>query len=289
MRNSARNPLFDNPGMTPSRVLAVSSGKGGVGKTNVSVNLSLALAMRNKKVMLMDADLGMANLDVMLGIRSRFDLSHVISGEKTLDEIIIEGPLGIEIVPASSGIRRMAELSVSEHAGLIRAFDEISHQVEYLVIDTAAGIAESVVSFCRAAHEVIVVVCDEPASITDAYALIKVLSQDYGVKRFQVLCNMVTDNSHGRQLYAKLARVADRYLDVSLGYLGSIPWDQRLQAAVKQQVPLMQLSPNGPSGIAFQHTAERVLAMPRHDVSPGYLEFFVNQSSKHMPAVGRAG
>ena len=289
MQHSGFFPEFDNSAPAPVQVLAVSSGKGGVGKTSVAVNLAMALARPDNKVLLMDADLGMANLDVMLGIRPRHDLLQVITGELGLNDIIIDGPMNIGIVPASSGVRGMAELSVAEHAGLIRAFDEISRQVEFLVIDTAAGIAESVVSFCCAAHEVIVVVCDEPASITDAYALIKVLSQDHGVKRFQVLCNMVGDNNHGRQLYAKLARVADSYLDVSLGYLGSIPYDEHLKRAVQQQRPVMQGSPFGASGIAFQQTADRILSMPRLETTPGYFEFFANQSSQHRPAVGRTG
>ncbi|VAW81634.1 Flagellar synthesis regulator FleN, partial [hydrothermal vent metagenome] len=154
----------------PVRAIAVTSGKGGVGKTNVSVNLSVALAERGRKVMLMDADLGLANVDVLLGLHPNGNLSHVIDGQRTLEEIIVRGPSNIMVVPAASGVKRLAELSTMENAGLIRAFSELNHDVDILIIDTAAGINESVTSFSRAAQEVVVVVCDEPASMTDAYA-----------------------------------------------------------------------------------------------------------------------
>lgn len=269
------------------RVLAVASGKGGVGKTNMAVNLALALARRGESVLLMDADLALANLDVVLGIRPRHDLCQVLSGELNINDIIIDGPHGIGIVPASSGVRRMAELSVAEHAGLIRAFDEVERHVDTLLIDTAAGLSESVVSFCRAANEVLVVVCDEPASLTDAYALIKVLGQEHGVRRFQVVCNMVQDAAHGRQLYAKLARVAEHYLaDVALGYLGAVPFDERLKQAVRQQRALMQQSPYSASGLAFQQLAERVTVLPRQAVAPGYFEFFANRCERRAAMEG---
>lgn len=271
------------------RVLAIASGKGGVGKSNVSVNLAIALANLKQQVLVMDADLGMANIDVLLGIRPKFDLYHVITGEKTLNEVLIEGPAGISIIPAASGVGRMTELSRAEHAGLIRAFDEISRSVDYLIIDTAAGIAESVVTFSKAAQEVIVVVCDEPASITDAYALIKVLKQDHGVKRFQVLANMVKDVEHGRRLYSKLAHVAENFLDISLGYIGSIPLDEKLKEAVKRQRPVIGAFPQSASGVAFQTLGTRVQNLPRLPSSTGYFEFFIERSHLSVAAVGSAG
>ena len=198
------------------RVIAVASGKGGVGKTNVSVNLAAALALAGQRVMLMDADLGLANVDVLLGLEPSFDLQHVIAGEKNLDDIIIEGPLGIHVVPASSGIERMAELTSVEHGSLISAFSELKQPIDVLLVDTAAGIADGVVSFAKACQEVVVVVCDEPTSLTDAYALIKVLSIRHGIKQFQILANMVRDESQGMNLYEKLLSTTDRFLAVGL-------------------------------------------------------------------------
>ena len=157
-------------GMHPVQVIAVTGGKGGVGKTNVSVNLSLALADLGRRVMLLDADLGLANVDVLLGLTAKRTLADVINGECDLRDVLLQGPGGIRIVPAASGTQSMVQLSPMQHAGLIQAFSEISDNLDVLVIDTAAGIGDSVVSFVRAAQEVIVVVCDEPASVTDAYA-----------------------------------------------------------------------------------------------------------------------
>lgn len=270
-------PVADPP-RSAARVIAVASGKGGVGKSNVSVNLAVALADRGASVMVMDADLGLANIDVLLGLRPQYDLYHVITGQRALEDIVLEGPHGIGIVPAASGVSRMVELASTEHAGLIHAFDQLNRAVDVLLIDTAAGIADSVVVFCKAAQEVVVVVCDEPASITDAYALIKVLNQDHRVKRFKVLCNQVRNDAHGRELYAKVANVADRYLDVSLGYLGSIPHDDRLKQAVRQQKSVLDAYPYSASSLAFGLLADNVLAMPRAPASGGFVEFFAGQS-----------
>lgn len=167
------------------KVIAVSGGKGGVGKTNVTLNVAGAMAAQGKRVLVLDADLGLANVDVMLGLRVHRNLSHVLAGECTLDDIIVEGPYGMMIVPATSGTQSMVELSPVQHAELIRAFSEMKTQVDVLLVDTAAGISDMVLSFTRAAQDIMVVVCDEPTSITDAYALIKILSKDHGVFRFQ--------------------------------------------------------------------------------------------------------
>lgn len=292
MMNMAATEITRTASMpvVPARVLAIASGKGGVGKSNISVNMAMSLAARGKSVLLMDADLGLANIDVLLGLRPKYDLYHVITGQKMLDDIIITLPQGVGIIPATSGVSKMAELSRTEQAGLIHAFDHITRKVDVLIIDTAAGIAESVVSFCKAAQEIVVVVCDEPASITDAYALIKVLSQEHSVKRFQVLCNMVQDNAHARQLYAKLARVADNYLDVSLGYLGCVPQDDKLKLAVKAQKPVVEAFPYSSSAIAFQGLADRVIGLPRPTQHNGFLEFFSEQTLPlSRAAVGGAG
>lgn len=265
----------------PARVLAVSSGKGGVGKTNIAVNLAAGLARRGKKVMLMDADLGLANVDILLGIRSEFDLFHVVTGEKTLEEIIVEGPEGILVVPASTGIGRMAELSTAEQYSLINAFSELEAMVDYLLIDIAAGISSTVTSFSRACQEIIVVVCDEPASITDAYALIKVLNREHGIKRFQILCNRVSDNKQGQKLYASLARVADQYLEVSLGYLGIVNEDLKLQEAVQKQKPLISLFPHSLSGVAFNSIIDNVLNLPDKHENEGGMAFCLGGDIQH--------
>lgn len=259
------------------KVIAVSGGKGGVGKTNVSVNLAVGLAKSGKSVMLLDADLGMANVDIMLGIQPTYDLHHVLTGQRTLEEIIFKGPFGINIIPASSGIGKMGDLTTEEQANLIRAFDALTTAVDVLIIDTAAGISQSVISFTKAAQEIVVVVCDEPASITDAYALIKVLNVEHGVKSFQILPNMVKDLEHGKRLFKKLVNVADIYLDVSLGFMGSIPMDEKLKEAVRRQKAVVESYPHCASSIAFQQLVKRVNESPVVSSASGYLQFFIER------------
>ena len=261
----------------PVKVIAVTSGKGGVGKTNVAVNLGISMAQLGKEVMLMDADLGLANIDVMLGLHPKHNLSHVISGELRLDEVVVTGPEGLRIVPAASGVQAMAELLPSQHAGVIRAFSEISFPLDVLIIDTAAGVSDSVTSFTRAAQEVIVVICDEPASITDAYALIKLLSRDYGVHRFRVLANMVPSVQVGRDLFRKVITVTDRYLDVALDFMGMIPHDEYLRKAIQKQRAVTELFPRSKSSIAFKKLAEKADKWPMPSTAGGRLEFFVER------------
>jgi flagellar biosynthesis protein FlhG len=261
----------------PVRVVTVTGGKGGVGKTNISVNLAVALAEEGKRVMLLDADLGLANIDVVLGLHPQYDLSHVLQGERSLQEVVIDGPSGIRVVPAASGVQQMAELSEAEHAGLIRAFSDLGKDLDVLIVDTAAGISDSVVSFSRAAQEVVVVVCDEPASITDAYALIKLLNREYGVDRFRILCNMVRSEQEGRDLYNKIYRVTDRYLDLMLSYMGSIPYDEQLRKAVRAQKPVMQAFPRSRSAQTFKKLAKKADNWPVPEGLGGHLQFFVEQ------------
>ena len=261
----------------PVKVIAVTSGKGGVGKTNVSVNLAVAMSDAGRRVMLLDADLGLANVDVLLGLQPECNLSHVINGERTLEEIILNGPSGVMVVPAASGVKRLAELSTIENAGLIRAFSELNHDVDTLIIDTAAGINESVTSFSRAAQGVLVVVCDEPASITDAYALIKVLSLDYDTQHFRVLANQVQSAQEGRDLFNKISRVTDRYLDVTLEFIGVVPHDDYLRKAVRKQRAVVQAYPRSRSALAFKNLAQKTDRWPVPCAAGGHLEFFIER------------
>jgi len=261
----------------PVRVIAVTSGKGGVGKSNVTVNLAVTLAQSGERVMLMDADMGLANIDVLLGLSPGLNLSHVINGECSLEETIIDGPAGIKIVPASSGIASMSDLTPAQNAGIIRSFSELTEPVDTLLIDTAAGLSDSVVSYTRAAREVIVVVCDEPASITDAYAMVKVMNRDFGVERFHVLANQAAGAQQGRELYNKLARVSQKFLDVTLDFLGSVPYDECLKKAVQKQKSVVEAFPRSPSALAFKQIAKKTQKWPTPSDMEGHLEFFIER------------
>lgn len=261
----------------PVKVIAVTGGKGGVGKTNVAANLGLALAERGREVMLLDADLGLANVDVLLGLEPRFNLAHVLHGDCTLEEAIITGPRGMQIVPGASGVRQMANLSTAEHAGLIRAFSDLNHNLDVLVIDTSAGLSDSVRTFSHAAHHVIVVVCDEPASIADSCALIKVLSCEHGVARFEVLANQTRTPHEGRDLFQKVSRACDRFLTVSLDYLGEVPHDDCVRRAIQQQVAVVEAFPASEAARAFRNAAAKADQWMVPEGARGHLEFFIER------------
>lgn len=259
------------------KVIAVSGGKGGVGKTNVSLNTAIALAQSGKRVLVLDADLGLANVDVMLGLRVQRNISHVLSGECELDDIIIEGPSGVKIIPATSGTQTMVDLTPSEHAGLIRAFSDMQTQFDVLIVDTAAGISDMVLSFARAAQDVMLVVCDEPTSITDCYALMKLLSRDHDVFKFKVVANMVRSPKEGQQLFAKLTKVTDRFLDVALDLVAVIPFDENIRKSVRKQKVIVEAFPDSPASIAFKKLADNISKWPVPNHASGHLEFFIEQ------------
>jgi flagellar biosynthesis protein FlhG len=259
------------------KVIAVTGGKGGVGKTNVTLNTAISLAQQGKRVMVLDADLGLANVDVLLGLRVEKNLSHVLSGECTLDEVLVEGPYGIKIAPASSGSQSMTELTATEHAGLIRAFSELQSQIDVLIVDTAAGISDMVLSFSKASQDIIMVVCDEPTSLTDAYALIKILNKEHGIFRFKIVANMVRSIREGDELFSKLSKVTDRFLDVALELVAVIPFDENVRKSVRKQKAIVEAFPTSPAAIAIKRLAKRAIEWPIPNQPGGHLEFFLEQ------------
>ena len=258
----------------PVSVLAVCSGKGGVGKTNVAVNIAVAMGTRRHRVCLLDADVSLANVDVLLGLQPMFNLSHVVRGEADLDSTVLNGPGDIRIVPASSGSFCMTELPTASQAAIIQSFAQLREQPDVLVVDTAAGISPTVARFVQAAQHAVVVVCDEPASLTDAYALIKVFSQHYGIDRFHIVTNQSNSQAAGRALFSKLSRVTDSYLDVVLRHLGDVPQDRYLVKAVQEQRAVVDAYPRSPAGSAFLQIARNIEALPAATDSGGGIEFF---------------
>jgi flagellar biosynthesis protein FlhG len=273
------NPVQANP----VQVIAVTGGKGGVGKTSVSVNLATALASRGKQVLLLDGDLGLANVDVFLGLTPRLTLADVLAGNCSLEEVVIEAPQGFRVVPAASGIAQLAELDTLTHLGLVRAFGDLAAKLDVMVVDTAPGIVGSVLQFSQAAQQVLVVICDDPASLTDAYALVKILSRDHGVRQFRVLANQSRGKGLGQALFERFERVANRFLSVELDYVGEIPEDPFLRRAVREQRPVVAAYPSCPSAVALKTLALRADMWPIAEGPRGNVEFFVERLIKRPP------
>jgi flagellar biosynthesis protein FlhG len=271
--HTLRKIFKDGTARTPE-VISVTSGKGGVGKTSIVVNMAILLASRGKKVLVLDADLGLANVDVMLGIAPRLTIKHVLDGECSIDDIVLTGPSGIRIIPASSGIQELADLNPSQQISLVNALDHFDGDFDYMIVDTGAGISRNVMYFNAASQRIIVVATAEPTSITDAYALIKVLRKHYGIKRFDLIVNNVTSKSEGDHVAEKLTLVCDRFLgDVALEMLGSIPHDKSIPECIKAQKAFVGVNPSGDAVKRLARIADRLEETSRASTS-GNLQFF---------------
>lgn len=259
----------------PPRTICVTSGKGGVGKTNICVNMAYSLAQAGKKVLVLDADLNLANVDVLLGLTPRYNLHHVFSGEKSLSDILVRGPGGILILPASSGIMEMADISENQKLFFLNEMDTLGQKIDILLIDTGAGINNNVIYFTLAAQERIIVLTPEPTSLTDAYAMIKVLSSRHDVKKFRILLNSVLSKKEALAVYRQLTLVADRFLDsLSLDFFGYLPFDANLPKAVRAQRLVTELSPEAPSSRMFIELAKQICQEePEHKID-GNIKFF---------------
>jgi flagellar biosynthesis protein FlhG len=255
-------------------VIAITSGKGGVGKTNIAANLAYMLSRMNKKTLILDADMGLANIDVILGLTPRYNLQHVLKGEKTMAETIVGGPGGVKILPAASGIQEMTDLSRGEKLTLLEELNSLNEDVDFLLIDTGAGIAANVMYFNVASKEIIVVVSPEPTSLTDAYALIKVLYQRYAKKRFRLLVNMVRSPAEAKEVYARLSQATDHFLNLSIEYLGYILHDDRVPEAVRKQKAVAELYPASVASRCLALVAEKLCAEKPEEYEGGSIRFF---------------
>lgn len=244
---STRKPPERKKPNSNMRVITITSGKGGVGKTNIVLNLCVALSARKHRVFLLDADLGLANVDVLLGVTPTFTLEHLLNGEKTVNEILVEGPGGVKILPGSSGISELAEMSYEQQMKLFGLLQEMDSEVDYLFIDTGAGISSNVLRFNASAGEVVIIASPEPTSITDAYALIKLLAIKYHIRAFNLIANSVNSEEDGLNVYKTLHRVCDQFLKVELNFMGSIPFDPAVRKSVRQQKPWVQAFPKAPA------------------------------------------
>lgn len=252
----------ENSSSQAVRSLSFTSGKGGVGKTNIVINLAIQLAKMGKKIFLIDADLGLANIDIMLNLAPEYTIEDVLTGTKNINDIIIEGPHGIHILPSSSGISEMQALDAEQQMAMLRELSSLKTRYDYILIDTGAGISPNVLRFNAAVDEVCVISNTEPTSITDAYALMKIMSSKYQVGSFNLIVNE-SSLQEAKSVYSRLVKVLNRFLTVNLELIGYVPRDASFIKAVKQQTPLSLLFPNSPTVNSFIKLARQI------DLSPG--------------------
>ncbi len=256
------------------RVISITSGKGGVGKTHISANLAYIFSRMQKRTLILDADMGLANIDVVLGLAPKFNMHHVLSGEKTLEEVLVKGPGDISILPSASGIQEMANLTTDQKRVLMGELEGIDEAFDFMLIDTAAGIASNVMYFNMAAQEIIVVVTPEPTSLTDAYALIKLLYQGHNEKRIMVLVNMAKSAHEAKEVFKRLSKATEHFLDLTVEYLGHILLDEKVAEAVRQQKALVEIYPSCHASRCLITIAERLChEQPIHS-NTGSLKFF---------------
>jgi flagellar biosynthesis protein FlhG len=254
--------------------MTVSSGKGGVGKSNIVVNMAIAFDRLGSRVLIMDADLGLSNIDILLGLTPKLNVSHVLEGKRKLQDVLVNGPGKIRIMPASSGIQELTRLTDEQKLLFLEMLDELENEIDILLVDTGAGISDTVLYFNLAAQERIIVVTPEPTSLTDAYALIKVLYTKHGERHFKILVNLVENEKAGKAIFAKISKVADHFLDgISLDYLGSVPMDPNIPKAVMRQTALIEAYPDAPSARAFTALAQRIQKSPLR-LNHGTVQFF---------------
>jgi flagellar biosynthesis protein FlhG len=257
------------------RVISVTSGKGGVGKTNVVANLAFAMGKMGKRILILDADLGLANMDVLLGLNPRFTIQHVISGERRLQEVILSTPGGCHLLPAASGIQELTDLDYSQRLFLLNELDALQDEFDILLIDTGAGISANVMYFNFAAMERVVVVTNEPTSLTDAYALIKVLTKKYRQRKFKILVNVARNHEEGLRIFKQLSAVVDRFLgSLAMDYLGCVQHDENLPKAVRQQQPVVERYPNTRASRDFMELAEKIVSEDDSADFEGDIKFF---------------
>ncbi|MBL4902530.1 MinD/ParA family protein [Desulfotalea psychrophila] len=259
---------------SPTRVFSITSGKGGVGKTAVVANTATAMAKMGKKVLILDADLGLANIDVVFGLAPRYNLNHFFAGDMDLGSILADGPYGIKILPAGSGVQNFTRLDSKQKLKLLDGLDQMHNQFDFVLIDTEAGISENVTYFNTAAQEIIVVTTPDPTAITDAYALMKLLSTQYHEKRFNLVVNQIQHENEALDVYRKLTMVSNRYLDISIDFLGSIPADKQMTDAIRKQRVIVDLYPSSKISTAFHSLSVTICSEQPVSTPKGGVQFF---------------
>ena len=239
-------------------VIAVASGKGGVGKSMFVANLAVSLARLGRRVLVLDADFSLANVDVLLGLAPRFTIQHFFTGECSLEELIVDGPGGIHVIPAASGVSDLARIDRVRRQALVESLESVRRSHDCLLVDAPAGIGETVVHLARSADRTLVVVTPEPTSLVDAYATIKVLTSGLDISRVGLIVNGVRDESETRSVHGQLDRVCRRFLGAGVGLVGQVLHDEHVQQAVREQRSVVELHPNCPASLCFHRIAARL-------------------------------
>ncbi len=260
-----------------TRVIAVTSGKGGVGKTSTVANLAVALSRMGKRVLVLDADLGLGNIDVLLGLSPRYNIGHVLRGEKTVEEVIVDGPAGVKILPATFGIQELTNLGTEQRIAITSHLENLGDNIDFMIIDTGAGISSNVLFFNVAAHEIVVVVSPEPTSVIDAYALMKVLLRKHGERRFSLLVNTVRSPEEGLEVYKKISLAASRFMSVSLDYLGCVLYDENVRKAVVNRMAVVEMAPDSLASRCYEQIASKLASRPADAGPKGGLQLFWNR------------
>lgn len=274
MENELSNNITPDQSDSATRVYSITSGKGGVGKTAVVANTAVSLAMMGKKVLILDADLGLANIDVVFGLAPKYNLNHFFAGDHNLADILVKGPHGIKILPAGSGVQNFTRLDSSQKLRLLDGLDSMHNDFDFVLIDTEAGISENVTYFNTAAQEILVVTTPDPTAITDAYALMKLLSTQYHEKSFNLVVNQIQNENEALDVYRKLTMVSNRYLDISIDFLGSIPADRQMTDAIRKQRVMVDMFPTSKIATAFGQLAATICSEQPPATPKGGVQFF---------------
>ena len=261
----------------PVQTVSVVSGKGGDGRTTVAINLAISLAQKSAEVVLFDGNLSLGSIDSALNLQQKFNIADLVADEKNINEISVTGPYGITLVPGCHGNPEMSRLSQIQHQGIINSFSQLGSAADIMLIDNEAGISRSVLDFTFAAREVLLVVCDEPASLQNSFATIKTLSENKGCCRFRVVTNKVSSSQHGLEIYSELCRRTDRYLDVLVEYCGCIPFDDALAEASRAGKAITENNSGGRSARSFERLAEKIMKWPKPSSAKGHAEFFLER------------
>lgn len=268
----------------PLRVIGVASGKGGVGKTNVASNLAALVARAGHRVLIIDGDLGLANVEIVYGLKPRFHLGHILSGEAEVKDVLVEGPHGVKLLPAGNGVQSLSRLDESQQLRLITALDALDDAFDFVFLDAGAGIGDNVLFFIGAAQEALLVVSPEPTSLTDAYATVKVLCQSAGVRHFDVVVNQAPTEAIARDIFDRLLAVASRFLEARMRFLGWVPRDENVHRAVMAQRPLIDAFPTSPATRALNAVVDNLLHEPPPAQLDGGLKLLWNRILRESKA-----